>query len=156
MSYDDAPPQVFLRCMTTTSLSNADVERSAALLDTQELQKLQRFVAAEDRRDYAAAHALLRRLLSTIAPDTAPAAWRFERTARGKPDLPGTQAGTPPLRFSLSHTRGLVACVVSRSGDVGVDAETVVGFPGGTEPEARREQSVGASWWAGPGPPGAW
>jgi 4'-phosphopantetheinyl transferase len=32
--------------------------------------------------------------------------------------------GAPPNRFSLSHTRGLVACVVSCDAEVGVDAES--------------------------------
>jgi 4'-phosphopantetheinyl transferase len=30
-----------------------------------------------------------------------------------------------PLSFNLTHTRGLVACVVSRNAEVGIDAETL-------------------------------
>jgi 4'-phosphopantetheinyl transferase len=104
-------------------LTDADVARDAELLDTEELERFRRFIAAEDRRDYAASHGLLRRMLTAAAPNIAPEEWRFERTARGKPYLPARLAGTPPIRFSLSHTRDLVACVVSRDAEVGVDAE---------------------------------
>src|SRR5262249_28670043 len=49
---------------------------------------------------------------------------RFAADTHGKPFV---QAPTtpPPLRFNLSHTDGLVACVVARGLDVGVDVEDV-------------------------------
>ena len=40
----------------------------------------------------------------------------------GRPELDGA-SGSPPVRFSLTHTRGLIACVLARTTDVGVDAE---------------------------------
>lgn len=123
MATGDASPLVRLRCIVTAALTDADVARDAALLDAEEAEKLRRFMAAEDRRDYAAAHALLRRMLTAATPNIAPEEWRFERTARGKPYLAATLAGAPPIRVSLSHTRGLVACVVSRDAEVGIDVE---------------------------------
>jgi 4'-phosphopantetheinyl transferase len=116
-------PLVCLRCAVTTALTDADVARDAMLLDATELQRLRRFIAAEDQRDYAVSHALLRRTLTSEAPHIAPEEWLFEHTPSGKPYLPAMLAGTPPLRFSLSHTRGYVACIVSRDSDVGVDVE---------------------------------
>jgi 4'-phosphopantetheinyl transferase len=80
-------------------------------------------LAPEDRRDYAAAHALLRRALTAVVPNHLPQAWCFERTALGKPYLSAPAVDGPPLHFSLSHTRGHVACAISRDGEVGVDAE---------------------------------
>jgi 4'-phosphopantetheinyl transferase len=112
-----------LRYIITPTVTDAQTARDAALLDPEESAKRRRFLAAEDRRDYAAAHALLRRMLTDAAPNIAPEEWRFHRTARGKPYLPPTLAGAPPIHFSLSHTRGLVACVISRGAAVGVDAE---------------------------------
>jgi 4'-phosphopantetheinyl transferase len=117
-------PEILLRCMSTKDLDDADMANNAALLDIEESSRLTRLMIAEDRRDYAAAHALLRRTLTEAAPHIEPGAWCFERTARGKPFLPSPQAGTPPMRFSLSHTRGLVACIVSRRAEVGVDVES--------------------------------
>ena len=116
-------PDTFLRCVVTKNFRDADTASNAALLDTEESNKLSRFLLAEDRRDYAAAHALLRQTLTEVTPQIDPAEWRFERTPRGKPFLPPAQAGVPPIRFSLAHTRGLVACLVSRGAEVGVDVE---------------------------------
>src|SRR5262249_44384945 len=67
--------------------------------------------------DYAAAHALLRRVLSHDRA-TSPHAWRFDRTPSGKPFL--IEPGAPS--FSLSHTQGLVACALAADA-VGVDVE---------------------------------
>jgi len=116
-------PLLRLRCATTTGLTDAQTAGHAGLLDARERKTYQRFSASEDRRDYAAAHALLRRTLTAAAPSHPPEAWCFARTALGKPYLSGPDIDDPPLCFNLSHTRGLVACVVSRDGEVGVDAE---------------------------------
>ncbi|MGH9142427.1 MAG: 4'-phosphopantetheinyl transferase family protein, partial [Vicinamibacterales bacterium] len=81
-----------------------------------------RFHFARDARDYAAAHALLRTVLSRDG-DRGPRDWRFDKTPHGKPYLidPGEFRGS----FSLSHTHGMVACVVTGQGDIGVDVERV-------------------------------
>lgn len=110
--------------MSTKNLGASDTARHAALLDEQESRRLLRLMAAEDRRDYAAAHALLRWTLTDLMPYIEPGGWHFERTARGKPYLSSAHAGNPPARFSLAHTRGLVACIVSRCAEVGVDVES--------------------------------
>ncbi len=123
MMNGNVSPFLRLRCAASRRMTDAEVARDAALLDAEGSNKLRRFRAAEDRRDYAAAHALLRRMLTAAAPNIPPEEWRFERTSGGKPYLPATLAGNPPIRFSLSHTHGLVACVVSRDAEVGVDAE---------------------------------
>ncbi len=62
---------------------------------------------------------MLRLALSQRA-DLAPAAWRFAAAARGKPYLVA-----PPcdLRFSLSHTRGMIAVAVADDVEIGVDVE---------------------------------
>ncbi len=65
--------------------------------------------------DFAAAHALLRHALRSDYANPAP---EFELGAFGKPRL---LAGG--LRFSITHTRGLVACAICQIGDIGVDAE---------------------------------
>ena len=116
-------PLLRLRWADTTLLADTDTARDATLLDAQETRAYQRFLSPEDRRDYAAAHALLRRTLTCVIPHHPPEAWCFERAALGKPYLSAPDLDGPPLRFSLSHTRGHVACAVSRDGEVGVDAE---------------------------------
>ena len=54
--------------------------------------------------------------------DVDPRRWEFRPGPEGKPRIAGP-AGVPPLRFNLSHTRGLVACVVTLGLDSGVDVE---------------------------------
>lgn len=64
----------------------------------------------------------MRHALSTTEPGVRPQDWRFERSTLGRPevDRPGWARG---LHFNLSHTDGLVACVVARDARCGVDVE---------------------------------
>ena len=94
----------------------------AVLSDNERLRHSQ-FVFDRDRRDYAAAHALLRWSLSRYAP-VAPDAWQFRNRRHGKPSLAGDY-GALPLAFNLSHTHGLVACAIAVDANVGVDVESV-------------------------------
>jgi 4'-phosphopantetheinyl transferase len=81
----------------------------------------QRLRFRDDARDYVVAHALLRRELSRGA-GTAPGAWTFDRGAHGKPYLTIDASAAPS--FSLTHTRGMVACVLAPPDTAaGVDVE---------------------------------
>jgi 4'-phosphopantetheinyl transferase len=91
------------------------------LLSPDELARCDRFRIETNRHEYAAAHALLRAVLSTYAP-IRPKDWRFTAGPHGKPELLPS-APTPQLHFNLSHTQGLAAVVVTGKGDVGVDVE---------------------------------
>ena len=88
------------------------------VLDADERQRHGRFKHEADRACFLAAHGLLRQALSRARPSVAPAAWRFERGAHGKPSLHGGP------QFNLSHCRELVAVAL---GDrpIGVDVEPV-------------------------------
>jgi 4'-phosphopantetheinyl transferase len=112
-----------LRCRITTALTDRASAGDAMLLDRQETETYQRFLAREDRRDYAAAHALLRRTLTSLEPSRSPQEWSFARTPHGKPYLSEANVNGSPVRFSLTHTRGYVACAISPDADVGIDAE---------------------------------
>ena len=105
-----------------TSALDADaVGAATALLSPDEHEHAQRLRFRDDARDYAVAHALLRRELSR-GTATAPSAWSFDRGAQGKPYIRGPAAAAPS--FSLSHTRGMVACAIApRDVAVGVDVE---------------------------------
>ena len=92
---------------------------AVALLSGGERKRLESLRRPDDRRDYAVAHALLRQTLASSGSHAA-ADWQFTADDRGRPGLANGQ-----LVFSLSHTRGLVACVVSTAGQVGVDVEAV-------------------------------
>jgi 4'-phosphopantetheinyl transferase len=80
-----------------------------------------RFKFPEGRHEYLVTRALVRSVLSAYA-NVAPRDWRFVRNRYGRPEIAGP-SGVPPLRFNLSNTRGLIACLVTLEREVGVDVE---------------------------------
>ena len=88
-------------------------------LSAEEQARADRFAHTKDQNLYRTAHALLRQILSRHSP-IAPADWRFEIAAHGKPVLAGGQAD---LAFNLTHTEGLVAVAISTGPAIGIDAE---------------------------------
>lgn len=100
----------------------AILQRLAATLSDEELDKYRRFHFPEDRHHYLVSHALLRMTLSEYA-DLSPVDWRFSRNEHGRPEI--ANPDMPPLRFNLTHTDGLVGCIVTLDNDCGIDAEKV-------------------------------
>jgi 4'-phosphopantetheinyl transferase len=96
----------------------------SSILSAAERARGERFCFAADQWAFTAAHVLVRLALSWCAPHVAPREWTFRDGEHGRPEVAGP-AFAPPLRFNLSHTRGLVACVVTRRVDCGVDVERV-------------------------------
>lgn len=104
-----------------------------ALMTPDERQRHDRFVFARDRHQFLVTRALVRTTLSRYAP-VAPADWRFEHNAHGKPRIAHAGHQRAPsdrrydrrygLCFNLSNTRGVIACAVAASSDeLGVDVE---------------------------------
>jgi 4'-phosphopantetheinyl transferase len=91
------------------------------ILTDDELQRKNRFRFPEHRHLFLVSHALVRTVLSSYA-DVSPGDWRFVTNAHGRPEIAGP-ATAPPLRFNLSHTKGLAACLVTLDREVGVDVE---------------------------------
>jgi 4'-phosphopantetheinyl transferase len=118
-----APGDVHVWYRFTESLDDDAVRAEVTQLSADERVRCGRFVSRRDRRDFAAGHALLRRVLSMYGDGRADA-WTFVADANGKPAL-AHEPGAPPLAFNLSHTHGLVACAVARDAEVGVDVECV-------------------------------
>jgi 4'-phosphopantetheinyl transferase len=94
-----------------------------ALLSPEEHERYRRFLREPDRHHFLVSHALVRCALSRYA-DVRPGAWEFIKGEHDKPEISGP-AGAPPLRFNLSHSSGLVACVVCAEIDCGVDVERI-------------------------------
>ena len=119
-----SPDDVHIWFRSTESLDEAAIAAAVSVLADEELARFRRFHFARDARDYAAAHALLRAALSRDG-DRAPESWRFDKDAHDKPFL--LDQGAVRTSFSLSHTRGMVACAVTRGADVdvGVDVECI-------------------------------
>ncbi|PCI54304.1 MAG: 4'-phosphopantetheinyl transferase [Gammaproteobacteria bacterium] len=89
------------------------------LLSDDETKKQQRYKFVHDRHDALITRAFVRDLLSYYA-DIAPNEWRFDKGEKDKPEIVNPPL---PLRFNISHTKGLIICVVTLEDDIGCDVE---------------------------------
>lgn len=96
--------------------------RYRELLTPEERARGLRFYFERDRRQYVVTRALVRTVLSVYA-GVDPADWRFSATRHGKPEVSAPDVAVPA--FNLSHTKGLVACAVGRTPQLGVDVEQI-------------------------------
>lgn len=113
---------VNIRWLRLDGLTSRQWTFCESLLDDDERRRAARFHFKADRDRFLARRALLRLMLARTA-SVGPALWRFDARPNGKPYI-----GYPPrtgLYFNLSHTKGLVACAVTRTGEIGLDIETV-------------------------------
>lgn len=105
----------------------AALARALESLDDEERERQARFVFPKHRHDFLVAHGFVREVLSLVLGDSA-ASWRFEKNARGRPDVV-LGPGHPPLVFNLSHTDGLAACLIGLAREpgfaLGVDVEVL-------------------------------
>jgi 4'-phosphopantetheinyl transferase len=99
-------------------------EACAVTLCSVEWQRIAKFAFAGHRRQYLLAHGLVRRALSRHVGGVDPAAWQFCADRYGRSFIVAPKVASP-LHFSLSHTEGCVACVISSSEHVGIDVEAV-------------------------------
>ena len=81
----------------------------------------------DDRRQYVAAHGLLRLALSD-ATGVPAEQWRFQAGENGRPEI-AAPLEAADIRFSLSHTRELVACAVGVAVQVGLAVERIEDGP---------------------------
>jgi 4'-phosphopantetheinyl transferase len=95
-----------------------------ATLSLKEKRRAEGFVFERHRRQYIFAHGLLRFALSSFVPEVKPSDWCFVTNRYGRPFI-AAPATTRTVYFSLSHTEGCVACVVSGCEAVGVDVEQI-------------------------------
>ena len=111
--------QLFL-CRPDSITDPALLECYHALLDVDERARLSHYRLERDQRTFLISHALVRAALSQCA-NVAVDAWRFRIDRYGRPEI-ANPAG-PRLRFSLSRTSCLVACVVTCTHEIGIDVE---------------------------------
>ena len=92
------------------------------VLSASERERYSLFHFEHNRLEYLVAHALVRNTLSRYAP-IEPRDWSFKYNRYGRPEIADGGDGTLGLRFNLSHTKELVACIVTTALDCGVDVE---------------------------------
>lgn len=98
------------------------LQRCRNILDDREQRQLERFVSPVDNHRYLVSHAMVRNLLSRYA-GIAPKDWLFSRNRHGRPEI--VNSDVHGLRFNLTHTGGLAACIVTLDDDCGIDAERI-------------------------------
>jgi len=96
-----------------------ELARYRSVLTDEERQKTDRFRFARDRQLCLLARVLARTTLSKY-DGVGAADWRFRSNRYGRPAI---ETPTSSLHFNLSHTNGLVVCLVCRDREVGVDVE---------------------------------
>jgi len=99
-------------------LSEPVADSCALLLSEDEQARWHKFRFVRHAREFLATRALVRTALSHYVP-LAPADWRFQANAHGKPAVEPSCG----LRFNLSNSPGLVVCLISQGAEVGVDVE---------------------------------
>ena len=108
---------------TDGPVSHEAVSRLEGLLPLGERVEARRYRRDADQRQFILSRALVRVVLSRHLP-VPPDEWRFERDGHGRPSISGPVRPSP-VQFSLSHTRGLIACLVTRSVQAAVDVERI-------------------------------
>ena len=95
-----------------------------ALLSGVERAQHQRFIPPQKRHEYLATRVLVRTVLGR-ALGVAPQSLQFIANEWGRPAV----WPPAPLHFNVSHTEGLVVCLVSPNPEMGVDTEQLARAP---------------------------
>jgi len=94
-----------------------------SMMTQEEHARHQRFYFPKHRHRFLITRALVRTTLSRYW-DIAPENWKFSKNKYDRPEII-FQQGMPPVRFNISHAKGLVVCGVALKYDIGVDIENI-------------------------------
>jgi 4'-phosphopantetheinyl transferase len=112
--------QLYLWCAYPRDLSTESVvETSLSMLSKDERAHWKSLQFDRHRCEYLATRTLVRTALSHYYP-LAPAAWQFQLNSHGKPRV-DPDCG---LHFNLSNSLDLVACLIAKDAEVGIDLES--------------------------------
>jgi 4'-phosphopantetheinyl transferase len=104
------------------AISDAELNRRARVLTSEELARAARFHFERDRRRWIATRGAVRALLAGYTGVPADSL-RFRLGPHGKPSLEAPDV--TGLEFNVSHSGELALCAVSRGRAVGVDVEAI-------------------------------
>lgn len=107
--------------IATVRTFGARLEQADLPLSAPERGRAERFHHMSDKWEFVLGRVMARLLLSRRL-GTAPADLQFVENDHGRPEITHP-AVDPPLHFNLSHSGGLVACVMGGRGQIGVDLE---------------------------------
>lgn len=114
--------QAHLWYLTSEGKTARDLREAAhRLISAEELARSNRFVSVQARDTYLTARVLVRCVLSQYI-EVDPQSWTFASGTNGKPEIMAP-VFAQSLRFNLSHTDGLLTCLIAHHRNVGVDTE---------------------------------
>lgn len=102
----------------------SELRQLRKLLCAEEAERAARFIAPEHGDRFIVARGRMRQILGRLSRCEA-AALDFDVTANGKPFLRAVPGDCEPVRFNITHSGGVAALAVCRSGEVGIDIERV-------------------------------
>lgn len=119
---EPAAGRIDLWCTLLGEVDEALLPRYRAMLCAQEIERMERFHFARDRRRNLITRALVRTVLSRYGSLSA-REWRFSADAHGRPRIANPPAGFA-LDFNLSHSADMIVLAVCDRA-IGVDVEHI-------------------------------
>lgn len=120
--YDSLRSQVHVWfCQPEKIQDQSKLSEYKSVLSDQEIERYHGIHFEKDKHSYLVSHVLLRYALSKYA-DVSASQWQFSSNDHGKPSLIPSSV-IPDIRFNLTHTEGLSACIITAKKDCGIDAE---------------------------------
>ena len=119
------PDRIDIWCARPQAIDAALLAAYRSMLTEDETARMQRFYFERDRLRFLVTRALVRSVLSRYAPG-APADWRFDANAYGRPSLRSPTGIAASIAFNLSHTADMVVMAVGHGCALGVDVEHVL------------------------------
>ena len=107
--------------IATVRAFGARLENGGLPLSAAERERASRFHHLSDKWEFVLGRVMARHLLSARC-GVAPAEFEFVENEHGRPDIAHPQSACA-RRFNLSHSGGLVACVIGETQQVGIDVE---------------------------------
>ena len=124
MQFNKLQNEAHVWLVSPESIQNSRViTQFFSLLSTEEIKKHNRFHFPEDKHRYLVSHAFVRQVLSKYL-NKQPGELEFHYTRNGKPEVLLNQ-NDQIVRFNLSHTKGLTACIVTINDACGIDTEKI-------------------------------
>lgn len=106
------------------------ITNSLKILSESEKKQAVSFYHKNDQELYVVAHLLLRKALTSLCPLISFSQWSFVKNKYGRPEISpelynyyNKKHIHPKIRFNLSHTRNMAACIIVNDIDCGIDVE---------------------------------
>jgi len=113
--------EAHLWCVATADLAVTVDDDLQSFLSPTERARFERLHVPRVRREFLVTRALVRNALSAYC-SVSPRDWEFVTNVYGRPRL-GPEFEHLRLNFSISHSHGVVACLIARGHQVGLDIE---------------------------------